>query len=391
MDFRLTEEQTLMIETARKVGAAFGPDYWRAKDEAKEFPAECWQAICDAGLAGAMLPENLGGAGLGMVEVALIIEELCAAGAGATLAQVFMLNPIFGGVSVAKYGTPRMQADWLPRLCSGQMQFCMALTEPDAGTNSLELRTTAVADADGGWRLNGQKIWITGVPQAQKMLVVARTTPVDQAPKKTHGLSLFMIDTDRAGLSHTPIGKLGTNTLPSSQVYFDNVRINADELVGTLDQGWPQLLDILNTERIVTTAGLVGTGRLALRLGVDYARERRVFGKTPIGAYQGIQFPLAQHWAELEAARLLNLKAASLFDHGLPFGSESNAAKLIAAQAASAVTERAMQVMGGMGYAREMHVERLWRDARLFRFAPVSEEMILNYIAMANLGLPRSY
>lgn len=391
MDFRLTDEQNLMIETARKVGAAFGPDYWRDKDEAKSFPTECWQAICDAGLAGAMLPEELGGAGLGMVEVALIIEELCAAGAGATLAQVFMLNPIFGGVSVAKYGTPRMKTDWLPKLCTGEMQFCMALTEPDAGTNSLELRTVAVADPAGGWVLDGQKIWITGVPQSQKMLVVARTTPIEQAPKKTHGLSLFMIDTDRTGVSHTAIGKLGTNTLPSSQVYFDNVRINADELVGEVDRGWPQLLDILNTERIVTTAGLIGTGRLALKLGVDYARERRVFGKTAIGAYQGIQFPLAQHWAELEAARLLNLKAASLFDHGLPFGSESNAAKLIASQAASAVAERAMQVMGGMGYAREMHVERLWRDARLFRFAPVSEEMILNYIATANLGLPRSY
>ncbi|SMO48428.1 acyl-CoA dehydrogenase [Thalassovita litoralis] len=390
MDFILNDEQKLMIETARKVGEAFGPDYWRQHDADKAFPSECWQAICDAGLAGAMLPEELGGAGLGMVEVALIIEELCAGGAGATLAQVFMLNPIFGGVSVAKYGTDQMKRDWLPKMCSGEMQFCMALTEPDAGTNSLELRTTAVADS-GGWRLNGQKIWITGVPQSQKMLVVARTTPVDQSPKKTRGISLFMIDTDREGVSYTAIDKLGTNTLSSSQVYFDNVHVRADELIGDVDKGWHQLLDVLNTERIVTTAGLVGAGRLAIRLGVDYAKERRVFGTTPIGAYQSIQFPLAQHWAELEAAKLLNLKAASLFDHGVPFGSESNAAKLIASQAASAVAERAMQVMGGMGFAKEMHAERLWRDARLFRFAPVSEEMILNYIATANLGLPRSY
>ncbi|WP_322867560.1 acyl-CoA dehydrogenase family protein [Aquicoccus sp. G2-2] len=390
MDFSLNDEQKLMIETARKVGEAFGPDYWRALDAEKAFPSECWQAICDAGLAGAMLPEELGGAGLGMVDVALIIEELCAAGAGATLAQVFMLNPIFGGVSIAKYGTKRMKAEWLPKLCSGEMNFCMALTEPDAGTNSLELKTTAVADADG-WRLNGQKIWITGVPQAHKMLVVARTTPVGDAPKKTHGISLFMIDTDRAGLSHNAIEKVGTNTLPSSQVFFDNVQIRADELIGTLDKGWHQLLDVLNTERIVTTAGLIGTGRLAIRMAVDYAGERRVFGNTPIGAYQGIQFPLAQHWAELEAARLLNFKAASFFDAGVPFGSESNAAKLLASQAASAAAEQAMQVMGGMGFSKEMHVERLWRDARLFRFAPVSEEMILNYIATANLGLPRSY
>lgn len=390
MDFSLTEEQTMIIDVARKIGERFGPDYWRALDAEKAFPVECWQAICDAGLAGAMLPEDLGGAGLGMVDVALIIEELCAGGAGATLGQVFMLNPIFGGVSIAKYGTDQMRQDWLPKLCTGEMQFCMALTEPDAGSNSLELKSTAIADGDG-WRLNGQKIWITGVEQSSKMLVVVRTTPLADAPKKTHGISLFMIDTNREGVSHTPIDKVGTNTLPSSQVFLDNVRVEKNELIGTLDKGWPELLDILNTERIVTTAGLIGTGRLATKLGVEYAKDRKIFGGKPIGSYQSIQFPLAQHWAELEAAKLLNLKAASFFDNGVPFGSESNAAKLIASQAASAAAEQAMQVMGGMGYSKEMHVERLWRDARLFRFAPVSEEMILNFIAMANLGLPRSY
>lgn len=390
MDFVLSEEQILMIETARKVGEAFGPDYWRAKDAAKDFPAECWQAICDAGLAGAMLPEEHGGAGLGMLDTALIIEELCAAGAGSTLAQIFMLNPIFGGVAVSKFGSPAMKRDWLPKLCSGEMSFCMALTEPDAGTNTLFLRTTARKDGNG-WRLNGRKIWITGVPQSQKMLVVARTTSVEEAPRRTFGVSLFMIDTVREGLSHTPIEKTGTNTLPSSSVFFDDVRVDGEELIGDLDGGWSQLLDVLNTERIVTTAGLVGAGRLAIRLGVDYANERKVFGDRPISSYQGIQFPLAQHWAELEAAKLLNLKAAWHFDNEMPFGAESNAAKLIASQAASAAAERAMQAMGGMGYSKEMHVERIWRDARLFRFAPVSEEMILNYIATAKLDMPRSY
>lgn len=390
MDFTLSEEQSLIVDTARKVGEAFGPDYWREKDAAKAYPHECWQAICDAGLAGAMLPEEHGGGGLGMVETALIIEEVCAGGAGSTLAQIFMLNPIFGGVAISKYGTDAMKSEWLPKLCAGQMRFCMALTEPGAGTNTLELETSAARDGNG-WRLNGQKIWITGVPQAEKMLVVARTTPLKDAPKKTHGISLFMIDVERQGLSHTPIDKLGTNTLPSSQVFFDNVRVEGDELIGTEDGGWPQLLDVLNTERIVTTAGLVGAGRLAISLAVEFANGRTVFRKTPIGSYQGIQFPLAQCWAELEAAKLLNLKAASLFDNGLAFGSESNAAKLIASQAASRVAEQAMQTMGGMGYSKEMHAERLWRDARLFRFAPISEEMILNYIATANLGLPRSY
>lgn len=390
MDFSLTEEQRMMIDAARKVGEAFGPDYWRQHDRDEEYPAECWKAICDAGLAGAMLPEEYGGAGLGMLDTALIVEELCAAGAGATLSQIFMLNPIFGGVSISKYGSDHMKRDWLPKLCSGEMSFCMALTEPDAGSNSLELRSTAVRDGDG-WRLNGRKIWITGVPQSQKMLVVARTTPVGDSPKRTFGLSLFMIDTVRQGVSHTKIDKTGTRTLPSSSVFFDDVQISPDEVIGTIDHGWRQLLDVLNTERIVTTAGLVGAGRLALKLGVAYANQRKVFGDRPISAYQGIQFPMAQHWAELEAAKNLNLKSAWLFDNDLPFGSESNAAKLIASQAASSVAERAMQAMGGMGYAKEMHVERIWRDARLFRFAPVSEEMILNYIATANLGMPRSY
>ncbi|MGV1768426.1 acyl-CoA dehydrogenase family protein [Rhizobium rhizogenes] len=390
MNFDLTDEQLMMMATARQIGERFGTEYWRVKDAAKEYPFECWQAICDAGLTGAMLPEEYGGAGLGLVDMALIIEELCKAGAGATLAQMFMLNPVFGGVAINKYGSPSMKREWLPKLCSGEMTFCMALTEPDAGTNSLSLKTTARRNGPA-WRINGQKIWITGVPQSQKMLVVARTTPEAESPRKTFGISLFMIDTKRAGLSHTPIEKLGTNTLPSSSVFFDDVEAHEDEVLGTIDGGWEQLLDVLNTERVVTTAGLVGAGYLGISLAVNYAKERKVFNGKPIGSYQGVQFPLAQHWAEIEAARLLNLKAASNFDNGLPFGSESNAAKLIASQAASAVIERAMQVMGGMGYAKEFHAERLWRDARLFRFAPVSEEMILNFIAMNNLGLPRSY
>lgn len=390
MNFDLTEEQKMMLETARQIGERFGLDYWRRKDAAKEYPHEIWQAICDAGIAGIMIPEAHGGLGLGLVDLALCIEELCKGGAGATLSQIFMLNPVFGGVAIALYGTEAMKRDLLPGLCDGSCTFSMALTEPDAGTNSLAM-TSRAERVEGGWRISGQKIWITGVAASKKMLVVARSSQPAEGTKKTFGISLFMVDTGRQGISHTDIDKLGTHTLPSSIVYLDRVFAADDEVIGTIDHGWPQLLDILNCERIVTTAGLVGAGSLALRLAADYARERRVFGDRPIGSYQGLQFPLAQHWAELEAARLLNLKAASNFDNGLPFGSESNAAKLIAAQAASGASERAMQVMGGMGYSREMHVERLWRDARLFRFAPVSEEMILNYISTVNLGLPRSY
>jgi acyl-CoA dehydrogenase len=390
MDFLLSDEQKMIAETARKVGEQFGLDYWRKLDSEKRFPAEFWSAVCDAGLCGVALPEKYGGAGLGMLEMALIIENLSVGGGGSTVGQLFMINPIFGGVSVFRFGSERMKTELLPKIISGEINFCMALTEPDAGSNSLEIKTFAARDGNG-WKLNGRKIWITGVDAAQKMLVVARTTKAQDVKRRTDGLSMFVIDVQRKGLSFTPIEKLGTNTLSSCSIFFDDVRIDGSELVGTLDKGWHELLDVLNTERIVTTAGLVGATDLAFKQAVAYAKERRVFGDRPIANYQGIQFPMAQTFAEIECARLMNYKAASLCDRGLPYGSEANVGKLIASQAASAGIEHAMQVLGGMGYAKETHLERLWRDARLFRFAPISEQMILNFIAMQNLGLPRSY
>ena len=390
MDFSLTSEQELMVETATRIGEQYGLDYWRELDAKGVYPHEMWRAICDAGLCGVALPEEHGGAGLGMLDIALVVEALCAGGAGCTLSQLFMLNPIFGGVAISKYGSDEMRRELLPQIISGKIGCCMALTEPDAGTNSLDVRTFAEADGNG-WRLNGQKISISAVPQAAKMLVIARTKKPEEAKKKTDGITLFLIDVEREGVSHRAIDKVGTRCVPASNVYFDNAPVSGDELIGTLDGGWSELLDVLNTERIVTTAGLVGTVHLALRLAVDYANGRKVFGDKPISSYQGLQFPLAQAHAEIECARVMNYRAASLFDAGKPFGGYANMAKLIAAQAAAEGIERAMQTMGGMGYATEMHVERLWRDARLFRFAPISEEMILNYIAMHELGMARGY
>ncbi len=390
MEFALNEEQQMMVEAAKKIGAQFGLDYWRELDARKAFPAEVWQAICDAGLCGAALPEKYGGSGLGMLDLALIVEALAEGGGGSTLGQLFMVNPIFGGVSISKFGSESQRKAWLPKIISGEMHCCMALTEPNAGSNSLEITTFASADG-GGWRLNGQKIWITAVPSSHKILVVARTAKLDQVKRRTHGISMFIIDTDRDGVSSNEIDKLGTHTMPASAVFFDNVRVQPDELLGTLDHGWNELLDVLNTERIVTTAGLVGAGRLAITLAVNYATDRKVFGGKPIGSYQGLQFPLAQAYAELECARLMNYRAATHCDQGVPYGSDANMAKLIAAQAAADATERSMQAMGGMGYSKEFHVERLWRDARLFRFAPVAEEMVLNFIATHDLGMPKSY
>lgn len=390
MQLTLTDEQNIMIETARRIGEDFGLEYWREKDAKKAFPGEIWKAICEAGLCGVALPEEYGGAGAGMLEMALIVETLASTGAGSTLGQLFMLNPIFGGVSISRYGSESMKRDLLPGLINGDLQFAMALTEPNAGSNTLEIRAYAAPDGEG-FRLNGQKVWITNVAACHKILVIARTIRYEDTKRRTDGITMFLVDKDREGIVHTPIDKLGTNTLPSSTIFFENVRIEPDEVVGTLHDGWQQLLDVLNTERIVTTAGLVGTVDLALRLAAEYARERKVFNGTPIAAYQGLQFPLAQAYAEAECARLMNRNSAALFDAGQPFGGQANIAKLIAAQACADATERAMQTMGGMGYSKEYHVERLWRDCRLFRFAPVSEEMILNYIAQHELGMTRSY
>lgn len=390
MDFQLTDEQKMIVETATKVGREFGLEYWAKQDEAKAFPRECWQAICDAGLAGAALPEAYGGAGLGMTEVALIVEALSAGGAGATLGQLFMINPIFGGVSVSMFGSDAMKQELLPALIAGKINFCMALTEPDAGTNTLGLKTFAREDGDG-WRINGRKIWITAADTAEKMLVIARTQKAEEVAKPTQGISMFMIDSKRAGVTSTPIDKVGTRTLSSCSVFFDDVRVEKHELVGTLHNGFRELLEVLNTERIVTTACMVGAGKLAMDLGLKYAADRKVFGNRSIASYQALQFPLAQAHAELECARLMNLKSAWLCDKGLPYGSEANVAKLIGCQAATHAIERAMQTMGGMGYSKEYFIERLWRDARLFKFAPVSEEMVLNYIAIHDLGMPKSY
>lgn len=389
MDFELSEEQRLIADTARRVGEEFGTDYWRELDSKKEFPRAFWDAICAAGLSGTLISEEFGGSALGMFEKALIIEALSASGGGVTVGQLFMIGPLFGGLAVQRFGTPEMKKELLPKIAKGLL-VAMALTEPNAGSNSLEIQTFAERDGNG-WKLNGRKMWITGMDAADKVLVVARTAKIHDVPKKTEGLSLFIIDVKRKGLEFSPIDKCGTNTLSSSNVFFDDVHIDGSELVGTLGGGWRHLLDVLNTERIAATAALVGAGELAIKLGVDYANDRTVFGGKPISSYQGLQFPVAQAHVEIESARLMNYKAAWLFDRELPSGAEANIAKLIAARAAELATDRAMQMMGGMGYAKDSHVERLWRDARLFRIAPVSEEMIYNFVAMQSLGMPRSY
>ncbi len=391
MDFAPTQEQVALRQAVHDLVARYDVAYWAAKDREHAFPTEYWTALGEHGWLGTAIPEQYGGAGLGMLEMAMVVEESCRSGAGSTAAQLFMLTPVFGAISILKHGSEAQRRAYLPRIAAGEIDFCMALTEPEAGSNTLATRTTARETPDGGWVISGQKIWISGVDVADYMLVIARTTPADQVRKRTEGLSLFVVDARTKGITSTPIEKVGTQCIRSDTVFFDDVVVPGDALLGVRDAGWHHLLDTLNSERIVTAAGCVAAGDLALDLASHYARERVVFGETPIGAYQGIQFPLARHKIDLEMARLMNYKAAWLFDRDEDCGEAANMAKLVAADAAFAAADRAMQTMGGIGFARESHVERLWRDVRLFRFAPVSEEMILNYVAQKMLGLPRSY
>jgi len=390
MNFEITEEQMMLKDGVRKIAQNFGLEYWREKDSKHEFVHELWETLGKNGYIGVAIGEKYGGAGLGLVEMAMVIEELAKAGAGSTVGQLFMLTPIFGGVTIELHGREEQKREFLPKISSGEMKFCMALTEPNAGSNSLEISTFAKKDGDH-YIINGQKIWISGVDVADKMLLIVRTTRKEEVHKKTDGISLFLVDAKDPAITSQSIEKVGTHTVRSDAVFIENLKVHKDQLIGEEGKGWRYLLDTLNAERIVTTAGLIGTGQLAAKLAVDYSKERIVFNNTPIGAYQGLQFPLAEYSAELNVAQLMNYKAAWLYDQSLPNGAEANTAKLIAGKAAFQMCDRAMQVMGGYGYAKEYHIERLWRDVRLFKIAPVSEEMILNFIAQHNLGMPRSY
>jgi len=389
MDFQLSEQQRLIQQGVRQTVRDFGLEYWREKERAQAFPTELWQALGRGGWLGIAIPEEYGGAGQGLLELALVVEEACRGGGGFTLSQLFMVTPIFGAETVKRHGSEAQRRRYLPKMAAGEMDFCMALTEPNAGSNALATETFAVREGDV-YRINGQKVWTTAIDRAQRVLVIARTTPAAEAPHKGFGISLFLADTQVEGLSYHPLEKVGTRCLHSCMVYFDDVRVPADELVGEEGKGWAYILDTLNSERVVTAAGCIAAADIALKLACDYAGKRAVFDR-PIGANQGIQFPLAEIKIGLEAARLMNYKAAWLYDRGENAGSEANMAKYLAAEVAFRACDQAMQTLGGYGFAVESDIERLWRDVRLARLAPVTQEMILNYVGQHVLKLPRSY
>lgn len=396
MDFDLPETAVAVREGVAAVAAKYDHAYWSRCEEEHRFPSEAWRDLADGGWIGLCVPEEYGGGGAGMLELAVACETLAASG-GTAGTFLYILTPGFGAMTLARHGTEEQRRALLPGIATGETQFCLALTEPDAGSNAIEIATSARVDGDE-LVIRGQKTWISGVENAAWMLVVARTTPAGDAQERlgsrTGGFTIALVDVARAvadgTLTYTPIPKMGGNVVTASQVFLDDVRVPVTNVVGEVDRGFSVLWDVLNPERILAAAGGVGGAEAALRLAVDYARERVVFGR-PIGANQGIAFPLAQVKAKVELARLMTYQAAWLFDQGRPCGTETSIAKLTAAQASWEAADRAFQTFGGMAYSKEYPVERLFRDSRIARNIPVSEELVLAHIGTQVLGLPRSY
>jgi acyl-CoA dehydrogenase len=388
MNFAFTPDQEQLREAVRRLCARFGDDYWLAKDREGGFPHDFHHAFAEAGWLGIAMPEEFGGAGLGITEAALMMQTIAETGAGFSGCSALHMN-IFGLNPVVVFGTQEQKRRMLPPLIAGAHKACFAVTEPDAGLDTLNLKTRAERRGDT-YVVSGQKIWITTAQVADKVLLLARTTPADAVKRRTEGLTLFYTDLDRAHVEVREIEKMGRKAVDSNQLFFDGLPVPVADRIGEEGRGFHYILHGMNPERILVGAEAVGLGRAALARAVSYAKERVVFGR-PIGQNQAIQHPLARHWMELEAANLMVFRAAALYDAGQPCGAESNAAKYLGAEAALAACQTAVTSHGGMGYAREFHVERYLREAMIARLAPVSAEMILNFIGEKVLGLPRSY
>jgi acyl-CoA dehydrogenase len=387
MDFALTESQELIKKEVAALARSFSLDYWLEKDKTAEYPNDFVKAFADNGWLGLMIPEAYGGAGLGITEAAIMLHEICASGAGTSGASPIHFY-VFPPTPVIKFGTEEMKRRELPRICSGESILAFGVTEPNAGTDTSRIQTRAEKKGHR-YVVNGRKVWTTNAQHANKILLLARTSDRDPA-KPLKGMTLFYTDFDRAAMHVRLIEKLGRAAVDSNEVAIENLDVPEDHVVGTVGEGFYHLLESLNPERIVVGIEAVGIGRAALDRAVQYAKERIVFDR-PIGKNQAIAHPLAMASAELDAAEVMCLKAAWLFDHGRPCGKEANAAKVLAAEAGFNACDAALQTFGGFGYAKEFYVERLWREVRLYKIAPISQQMALNYLAEHVLGLPRSY
>jgi acyl-CoA dehydrogenase len=388
LDFELTDEQKMVVQAASEVAKDFDPAYWREKDKTHTFPEDFWQALINAGFVGAVIPEEYGGGGMGMFNMTLAMETLTSESCGLAGTWFLCLTSVFGGLSIVKHGNDAQREKYLPKIAKG-MEFCLALTEPDAGTNTLNTQTMAVKDGDA-YVINGRKTFISGADRAKGMILITRTTSLKDVPKRTAGLSLFLVDLPDPHIEVTPIEKHGINYSKTCEVYISDLRLSQENLLGEEDKGWYLILDTLNPERMSFSAAAGGIGLLAIKIAVEHGRERKVFG-APIASHQAIQFPLAEAKAKIEAARLLNYRAAWLYDKGQPCGAEANMAKVAAVDAGIQAVYHAMQTLGGYGYAVEYDVERWWREVNLIRLAPVTHQMALAFIGEHVLGMPKSY
>ena len=387
MDFAFSELQESVRREASAIAARFSLEYWREHDQHESYPWEFVRAFAEAGWLGVLIPEKYGGAGLGLTEAGLLHQAIGRSGAGTSGAAaihfyVFPLTPII------HHGSEYLKKTYLPRAARGELLVAFGVTEPSAGSDTSRISTVATRE-NGAWVIRGQKVWTTNAQNAERILLLARTSPrLDEAP--LDGLTLFFTRLDRDTCAVRRIDKLGRAAVDSNELFIDGLVATDDEVVGRVGRGFYHLLDGLNPERIVIALEAVGIGQWAVGYAAEYARSRRVF-ERPIGQNQAIAHPLADVWSELQAAELLAYKAAWLFDQGQSCGAEANAAKLLAARAGFRACDVALQTFGGFGYAREMHVERLWREVRLYEIAPITQEMVLNYLSEHVLHLPKSY
>lgn len=388
MDFDLNREQVSLREEASKLAKTFSLDYWLQRDTEGSYPWDFVHAFRDHDYLGMIVPEEYGGSGAGIVDAALMLNAVAASGAGTSGAAALHFY-MFPPAPIVRHGSDAMKEKYLPKIASGELLMAFGVTEPTAGTDTSRIQTRAERLEDGNWVINGQKVWTTNAQNAHKILLLCRTSPRDEA-RPLDGMTLFFVDLDRQYCTVKAISKLGRAAVDSNEVFIDSLPATDADIVGEVGKGFKYLLDGLNSERVVVAMEAIGIGRAAIEMAVNYAKDRHVFDR-PIGANQAIAHPLAKAWAKLEAAETLALKAGWLYDSGRSCGKEANAALLLAGEAGFEACDAALQTHGGFGYAKEYHIERLWREVRLFRLAPLSEGMIMNYISHNVLGLPRSY
>ena len=388
MDFSLTSEQQAICDSVHKICAVFDDDYWLERDRTGEFPADFYQAIVDGGWLGITMPEAYGGSGLGVTEAALMMHTVAGSSGAMSAASAIHMN-IFGPHPIVVFGSDEQQQRWLPDLIQGRSKSCFGVTEPNAGLNTTSIETRAEPAGDG-YLIHGRKVWTSNAQVADKIMLLTRTTPKEDCKRPTEGMTLFYTNLDRDYCDVRVIPKMGRSAVDSNEVFIDGLPVPLEDRIGEEGQGFRQLLHSLNPERILIGIEAVGIGQNALNRAAQYANERVVFDR-PIGQNQAIQHPLAQSWMELESAFLMAMKAAFLYDNEQPCGVEANAAKYLGAEAGFRSCTQAVMTHGGMGYAKEFHVERLMREVMIARLAPISPELILCNIAEKALGLPKSY